>query len=282
MEPSSQENQFIPKKEEAGVNAFFEELGSELDHGEIQSLKNDAQVQKKHPIEYLSIGVGILYKIALLVVVVTGIDVTLRNANSSDFARNFPVCSYLSTGVNDYPNTECMTYSEILSKLSTDRASLEKELWNNLAVLIPKKLQIQNTMKSPELQYILAKTSTNRVSIQEMLNKFSEFRTTATVYKGDDIECSSFSLNEKGEMTVTCEFFGFSISGSADKVTTSRSTALTFLEKLRSPYSGFKVLNEPKTLEIQPYTSADFGIKGTFTTKTTLNLKLRYTSPNRI
>lgn len=137
-------------------------------------------------------------------------------------------------------------------------------------------------MKSPEVQYILAKTSSNRVSVQEMLNKFSEFRTSATVYKGDDIECSNFSLNEKGEMTMTCDFLGFSISGSADKVTTSRSTALTFLEKLRSPYSGFKIINEPKTLEIQPYISADLGIKGTFTTKTTLNLKLRYTSPNRI
>jgi hypothetical protein len=128
MEPQSQENQFIPKKEDAGVNAFFEELGSELDHGEIQSLKNDAQVQKKHPIEYLSIGVGILYKIALLIVVATGIDVTLRNANTSDFVKNFPVCSYLITGVTDYTNTDCMTYSEILSKLSNDRANLEKEL----------------------------------------------------------------------------------------------------------------------------------------------------------
>lgn len=128
MEPSSQENQFIPKKEDSGVNAFFEELGSELDYGEIQSLKNDANIQKKNPIEYLSMGTGILYKIALLVVVVAGIDVTLRNSNTSDFVKNFPLCPYLSTGIKDYPNTECMTYSEILSKLTNNRADLEKEL----------------------------------------------------------------------------------------------------------------------------------------------------------
>lgn len=282
MEPTTPENQFIPKKEEAGVNALFEELGSELDFGEIQALQNEASDGKRHPIVLVSMGLSIIFKVALVITIVAGIDVTLRNISSSEFTKNLPLCSYYGMGVDGFSNTECMSYTEILSKLTNDRATLEKELGNNLAVMIPQKLLIQNTLKSPEVQYILAKTSNNRVSIEEVLNKFSEYRTTATVYKGDDIDCSNFLINEKGEFSVTCDFLGFSITGSADKATTSRSTALTFLEKLRSPYSGFKILNEPKTLEMQSFTSADLGIKGTFTTKTSLTLRLRYSSPNRI
>jgi hypothetical protein len=39
-------------------------------------------------------------------------------------------------------------------------------------------------------------------------------------------------------------------------------------------------MNEPKMLEMQQYSSSDPGIKSLFTTRTTLNLKLKYSSPN--
>ena len=215
--------------------------------------------------------------------VITGIDTTIRNLESSELIKNLPLCSYYSYGVSDYENTECATYSEISTKISSEKSALEEELAVNLAILVPQKLLIQNTLKSPEIQYILAKTASNRAPINEMLAKFSEYRTSATVYKGEDIECGNFVVNENGDITVSCDFYGFSLNGSSTgKVLTSRNTATAFLDKLRSPESTFKILNEPKALEIGVYSSTDLGIKSTFTTKTTINLKLRYSAPNRI
>lgn len=281
MDQNTQGNQFIPKKEDSGVNALFEELGSELDFGEVQKLQNQAGGEKKHPLEWIALGMSIIFKVGLVALILTGIDATIRNLNASDVTQSLPLCSYYALGVDEYENDNCSTYTEILSKLTDEKNELEKDLALNLAVLIPQKLLIQNTLKSPEVQYILAKTSSNRVSIDEMLRKLTEVRTTATPYKGEDIECMTFLVNEKGEMTMTCDFYGFSVTGSSPRAVTSRTTALAFLEKLRAPESGFKLLNEPKILDMQSYVSSDLGIRSTFTTKTSLPLKLRYTSPNR-
>lgn len=280
MDQNTQENQFIPKKEDSGVNALFEELGSELDFGEVQKLQKK-RVQSKHPLEVGAMAMGMLFKIGLIVAILTGIDATIRNLESSSVISMFPLCGYYALGVEGYDNANCMTDAEILTHLSGEKADLEKELALNLVVLIPQKLLIQNTLKSPEVQYILAKTSTSRVSIQEMLNKLSDFRTSATAYKGEDIDCGTFIVNEKGDISMNCDFFGFSVNSASAKSVTSRATALAFLDKLRSQDSGFKILNEPKVLEMQAYTSSDLGIRSTFTTKTTLGLKLRYSSPNR-
>lgn len=281
MDQNTQENQYIPKAEDSGVD-LFTELGSELDFGEVIKLQDEAANGKKSPLQWVHVGLGFIFKIAVVICIVTGVDVTARNLVNNDAIKSLPLCSYYAMGVDEYNNDDCASYTEILARQSAKKAELEKELAINLAVLIPQKLLLQNTIKSPEVQYILAKTSNSRVLIDEMFTKFTDYRTGVNVYKGDDIDCYGYTVDEKGNFTVTCDFLGFSISGAGDKVATSRVTALAFLDKIRSPESGFKIINEPKSLDMQVYSSADLGIRSTFTTKTTLTLKLRYSSPNRI
>lgn len=284
MDQNNQENQFIPKKDEASVNALFEELGSELDFGSSDAIATNDQPQgKKHPLEWAVVITGVIVKILLVVGVVGTLDSTIRNLDSGDFLKSLPLCAYYAYGVENYENADCDTYSGIYGKLSTLRGELEKELSINLAILVPQKLLLQNTLKSPEVQYILTKTTSNRVSIPEILAKFAEYRTSATVYRGEDIECGNFAVSENGDLTVTCDFFGFSINGSSEtKALTSRSTAIAFLDKLRAQDSSFRILNEPKVLEMTQYSSTDLGIKSTFTTKTNVLLKLRYIPSNRL
>ncbi len=195
--PPAEDNQFIPKREESGVNALFEELGSELDYGDIAKQKNEISDGKKHPLEWTVLGLGIVFKILIVGTFVSAADVSIRNQNSSDIIKSLPLCSYYSMGVDNFDNIDCRTYTEIDSSLKGTRAALEEELGIGLAKLVPQKLLVQNALKSQEVQYILAKTSTNRVSINEMLNKFADLRTTATEYEGQDIECSGYAVNEK-------------------------------------------------------------------------------------
>ncbi len=283
MDPTVPENQFIPKKEESGVNTLFEELGSELDFGDVTKLQKEAENNGKHPLEWTLLGMSIIFKIALVAVFIASIDVSIRNMNSSEILKMFPLCSYYSLGIDNYDNsTTCNTYTEILSMYTGKRETLEQNLGISLAKMVPQKLLIQNALKSHEIQYILSKTTDNRVSIDEMMQKFTEIRTSDPTYKGENIECANFSTNEKWELAVSCSFLGFPISETSDKSFTSRIIALNFLYNLRLPSSGFKIINEPKFLDMQAYSSVDPGIKSTFTTRTTLNLKLKYSTPNWI
>lgn len=90
------------------------------------------------------------------------------------------------------------------------------------------------------------------------------------------------SLDEKGQASVTCLVYGGSIivpSGLTTK--TSRETALSFLERLDDPKSGFRVLSYPKTMDIAEFNSTD-GFKTVFSTQTSLNLKLQYLPANKM
>lgn len=60
-------------------------------------------------------------------------------------------------------------------------------------------------------------------------------------------------------------------------------TAIAFLYKIQDSEKtgGFVLLNYPKTLDIEKFSSADPGIKSTFSTKTKLSLKLRFVALNQ-
>ncbi len=277
MEPTSQ---FIPQKEETWVDKLFQELGSELDFGDMKSSENSIIKTKRHLLEWVNIGVGGIFKFLLLVLFVAGIDGSIRNLETSDFIKNIPLCSYYIMGVENYSNENCQTYSEISKSLTESKQALEKNLAINLAILIPKKTQVQNVLNMPEVRFIQQKTGGNRTSIVEAMNRLMELENSTTGFKGEDIDCSKIVIDEKWELSTICEFYWFGITGSGDQSVSSRTTALAFLTKIGDPTSNFELLEQPKTLEIEKFTSTDLGIRSTFSTRTTLNLRLRYVTSN--
>ena len=83
------------------------------------------------------------------------------------------------------------------------------------------------------------------------------------------------TFNEKGEFSVDCETYGGSLNDSAFKESrSSRITAISMLSRLEN--SDFRILNPPKSLDIAKYSTADVGIRSTFSTVTRLQLNLRY------
>lgn len=185
-------------------------------------------------------------------------------------------------GIENYDNTDCKTYTEIQAKVLSDSEDLDKALAANLSLLVPKRLLTQNILNMPEIQFIEQKTSSTRVSLNEAMEKFIAITNSATQLKGEDIECGSVTMNEKGEMTVRCEFYGYGINSSSARSDSSRATALAFLEKISEPTSGFTLVEAPKSLDIEKFTSAEIGVKSLFTTRTSINLKLRYNPSNKI
>ncbi len=122
----------------------------------------------------------------------------------------------------------------------------------------------------------------NRAPLRDIINNFNRIKNSATAYQGKDIDCTKFVMSEKGDLTVNCEFYGFPLLSNDAIPLTSRTTALTFLDKLSDPSTGFTLLDQPKNLEIEKYTSTDTGLRSTFSTRTSLTLRLRYSAPNKL
>ncbi|MFZ4461964.1 MAG: hypothetical protein ACOYN2_05680 [Patescibacteria group bacterium] len=173
---------------------LFKELESELDLGDANA--DAAANTKKHPLEIASIATDVLFKILLLVAFVFGIDSTLRNLDSSGFLANIPVCSYLSMGVDGYDNKDCKSYVEIKDQITKDREQYEKDLTVPLSILVPKKLQSENILSSPEVQFIQTRTA-NRVPLSKVVDRLNELKSLSTVRRGEDIECKKMSIDEK-------------------------------------------------------------------------------------
>jgi hypothetical protein len=83
-------------------------------------------------------------------------------------------------------------------------------------------------------------------------------------------------------MTVRCDFYGFPLLSSNATPFTSRSTALAFLAKLEDSSSNFTLLEQPKSLEIERFTSTDTGLRSTFSTRTSLTIKVQYSASNKL
>ncbi len=278
MEP--QKTQFLSPQEEMSGESLFKELENELDFGDLAKDKEDLANEKKHPLQIATRVTDILFKVLLVASFILGVDVTLRNLDASGFLSNLPICSYLAWGVGDYDNTECKLYVEIKDKLTKDRAQYEKDLTVPLAILVPKKLQSQNVLNSPEVQFIQLHTA-GRVTLTKVLDQFNEIKASSTIRRGEDIECKKLTLDEKGILNVNCDCYGFGLNSGTEESNTSRSTALALIDKLSDKNSHFQIVEVPKALDLEKYSSSDLGIKSTFSTHTTLNLKLRYVVSNK-
>lgn len=255
-------------------------IGDDIFQGLGENFFKDVQTtqankpKKKDPYEIGAKAFDIGMKIAIVLTVIFSIDSTLRNQEEPGFLENLPVCNYLALGISDFSNDECKTLVQISADKTEEKKQVETTLVSNLLVLVPKRLEAGDALNSPEVQFIKERTGDARVSFATVVDEFQSVIAKSD-YRGEDIECLKFVFNEKGEFSVRCEFYGDSLNSSAFRESrSSRMTALAFLERLEN--SPFKVLNSPKTLDIQKYSTADVGIRSTFSTVTKLQLSLRY------
>jgi hypothetical protein len=276
------ESQFIPQKESSAVDSLFDELGSELDFG-IMDSSGLSESNSKHPLEIAKLITNALVSIVAIGAFITTIDGTIRNLENNGFLKDIGLCSYYTFGVDNLSsNAECGSYAQTKIFVANQKETLEKNLGGKLALVIPKKLVTTNVTKLPEVSFILQKTGNTRTSITEVTKNFLNIKNTATDFQGKDIDCEKMLLNEKGELTVRCDFYGFPLLSSDTTPFTSRSTALAFLKKLEDPSSNFTLLEQPKSLEIEKFSSTDAGLRSTFSTRTSLSLKMRYSPSNKL
>ncbi|MDD2487175.1 MAG: hypothetical protein PHS92_02315 [Candidatus Gracilibacteria bacterium] len=261
-----------------------EDIFQELQNLNFENSDTEEDIEKRkikeHPI-------FVAYKIStnfallsIFLIILLTVDIYLKTTNDNYIVSALPVCPYLSWSIDGYDNTDCKTLPMIVTSLQKEKSDLEKNIVSNLHALLPRKLETDNISNSPEVQFIQEKTGDSRIYIKNMLEKFDEIRMMSP-YKGEDIECSSLTLNEKGEMDISCDVYGGSIFSQSTSLS-SRITAIKFLENLRDKNNGFMVLDFPKTIGISKFISGDGGIKGAFTTKTTLLLKLKFIYNNKM
>lgn len=273
------ETPFITPKDP--TTSLFQDLGTELDFGDANAIKSVSEDTSSHPLSLAKTGTGLLLALLLVYTVVASIDVSMRNMETTGFFKELPLCGYYTLGTDNYKNQSCGSYVEAKNSIDVERTKLESDLGTNLALMVPNKTAIQNPTAQPEVQYILQKTA-SRSSLRDAITSFNRIKNTATDYQGKDIDCSKFTLNEKGGMTVSCDFYGFALLSSDEVPNTSRTTALALLDKLSDPNSGFTLVEQPRNLEIEKYTSTDTGLRSTFSTRTSLILRLKYSPLNKL
>ena len=186
--------EFIDPTHTKDPDSLFQDLGSELDFGSVDTESSSLSQAKKHPLEITARITDIFFKLVLVAVFIFGIDSTIRNLDNASFLSGLPVCGYLTLGVEGYDNTSCLTYETAKQDLTTKKEAYEKSLATSLAILIPKKLLSKNVLAIPEVQFIEQKN--NRISITRALDKFNEIRVSSK-YRGADIDCEKFVLSEK-------------------------------------------------------------------------------------
>lgn len=275
-----QKTQFI-SPEEGNVDALFNEF-RELDFGPEGNMQTMAEEDPKlKKFQLFAKTSDVVFKVSILILFVTGIDATLRNMDSAGFLSDMGLCSYIGYGIA-LDNTECQTYSARLLSAQSQEKTLKSDYVSLLDTFVERKIQALGITESPEVQFIQKKTNGDRILLSKISEDFNRIRTSNSLH-GLDIECSKMQMSEKGDVNVTCDFYGNSLNSgvSESQSTTSRSTALAFFDKLTAPGSPFRMLETPKMLEMENFMSSDLGTKGTFTTKTTVNLKLRYINSNQ-
>lgn len=202
---------------------------------------------------------------------------TYIKSTDSEFVSYIPwACSYIWTNIENYDNSsECKTFPNIVADLSKNIESTEKNIINNLKVLIPSRLQIDYILATPEVKFILDKKSSENILYTKIISEFELIRKNSWWYSWKNIICSNYSFNEKWILSVSCDFLWWPILNELQSWDeTSRSVALDFLKQLQLNWS-FKVVNYPKSIEISSYNSVEW-ILTVFKTKSTLLLNLQY------
>lgn len=264
-----------------GVGNIFNELSGELGDLDFAEKARAQEAEKKNPLEIAYTASRYVFVFSVIIIILLSLDVFIRSSEDNQLFASLPICSYLSLGADDYDNVDCKTLSMISAEINAEKEKLEKNLATNLIILVPKFMQSLDITNSPKVQFIQEHTGDSRVSITDAMTRFMEIK-NRTSYQGEDIECKTISVDEKGKFSVSCQTYGGSLVAPTGLSTkTSRETALSFLERLDDPKSGFQILAYPKTLDISEFNSTD-GFKTVFSTKTSLDLKLQYLSANKM
>ncbi|EKD66536.1 MAG: hypothetical protein ACD_49C00037G0005 [uncultured bacterium (gcode 4)] len=250
-------------------DSIFNELW-DLDFWQINSEIQAQKLEKNYFVLSYKI-LGNVFLVGVIVLIILFIDIFLKSTEDNSLISALPIfCNYISYPIEWFDNTECKTLPIILKDLENWKNDLEKDIGDKLIDILPKKLDALNIASSNEVEFIKEKTGDSRISINEILDNFDELKLFSP-YKWEDIECNNITVNEKWDFETTCDIYWWSLLGSSY---TSRRTALDFLNKINQ--SNFIITDSPKKLEINKFSSSDMGIKWVFTTKTTLNLKLKY------
>lgn len=250
-------------------DSIFNELW-DLDFWQINSEIQASKLERN----YLLLSYKIIWNTliaSIILLVILFFDIFLKNTEDNSLISALPIfCDYISYPIDWFNNVDCKTIPTILNELENKKNELEKDIGGKLIDILPKKLNALNIASSNEVQFIKEKTWDSRISINDILDSFDKLK-ASSYYRGEDIECKDTTINEKWDFETTCDIYWWSLLGSSF---TSRRTALDFLNKINQ--SNFILTDFPKKLDINKFSSPDVGIKWTFTTKTTVNLKLKY------
>ena len=262
------------------VGNIFNELSGDINELDFNERTQKVK-EKKDPIEIVYSISGKLFVLGIIVTILLSIDVYARSADNNSLFANLPICPYLSYGIENYDNAECKTPLMISSEVTAKKEKLEKQIIENLVILVPKLMQSLNIVNSPKVQFIEEHTGNSRISITDAVQNFLDVK-NKTSYRGADIECQTFSIDEKWVFSVSCQVYGGSLLAPIGLGTkTSRETAMEFITRLSDPKNNLQLLSYPKTLDISEFSSPE-GFKNIFLTQTSLNLKLQYLVVNKM
>lgn len=116
------------------------------------------------------------FLLGIMTAVLLSIDTFVRSSQDNSFLANLPICSYLSLGVEGYDNAECKTLPMIVTETQAKKEELEKNIANNLVILVPKLMQSIDIANSPKVQFIQEHTGDSRVPITDALSRFLEIK----------------------------------------------------------------------------------------------------------
>ncbi|MDD2516268.1 MAG: hypothetical protein PHF26_03555, partial [Candidatus Gracilibacteria bacterium] len=240
----------------------------------------DIEIDKKDkkPLDKVEIGYkisSVTLTLVILFTILCGLNNYLRTTEDNKIVNDYFkfLCPYLSNGIEGYDNNnDCLTLPNIVKKLEGEQKNLEKSLRENLGILILLKYEKANILNSPRVLFIKEKNGDDRIQLTKEMDDFNKI-IDDTNYQ---VDCKGPKLNEKGSLGVNCDFYGVGILSPGHTLGSSRMTLLKFLKNFEDSTYPFSLNEYPKTLSILDFTSEDTGIKSTFSTKTSMELKLTY------
>ena len=273
---------FIELSEDSNsVGNIFNELSGELGDLNFSETKTEQEKIKKNPLLLAYSLSNNIFILSVVIVTILSLDIFIRSWENNSLFWGLPICPYLAYGISNYENVDCKTLPMISAEMTTEKEKLEKNIATNLVLLVPKLMQSLDISNSPKVQFIQEHTGDSRISISDTVNRFLEIK-NRTSYQWEDIECKSISVDEKWKFSISCKVYGWSLIAPVGLTTkTSREIALSFLERLGDPKSGFQILTYPKILDISEFNSTD-GFKAVFSTQTSLDIKLQYLPTNKM
>lgn len=237
-----------------------------------------------NPLEFSKSVTGVIFWISLLLSTAFYINVLVLSLDS-EFIHSIPwICDYIWSEVEWYDNSsKCLSLPKILEEQNKVYQDVENNILKSLIILIPKKIQTDYIVSSPEVQFINSKHTSDKIFINKIFEEFENVRTHNKPFDWLNIECSNYRTDETWILELSCVFYWSSISSTSNsqEVKTSRTVAVDFLKLLDSPSGHFKVLDYPNNLSIQDSNSTDW-IKSRFTTQTSIPLKLQYSLTSKL